>query len=88
METENKVLKVSEIAKELRMSEQTIRNMIKRGDLKAIQSGRTIRIPATELDRLLTGGNIQKEPLKKESAQLTTEPAEGRAKPLPDSWKK
>ena len=70
--SENLVYTVTEFSKKMKCSPGTVRNMIKRGDLKAIQSGRTIRIPATELERLLTGGdNSEKQEPVKAKADIT-----------------
>lgn len=72
--SENLVYTVSEFAEKLKCAPGTVRNMIKRGDLKAIQSGHTIRIPATELDRLLTDGNSSgnEQPIKEDADTDTT----------------
>lgn len=50
------VLTVDEVAAALRVRKWAIYDMVKRGDLHAIHVGRKIRIPRSELDRLLTGG--------------------------------
>ena len=52
---EKKFFTVAEFAKEFECSVSTVRNMIKRGDIKAVQVHRTIRIPVTELDRIMQG---------------------------------
>jgi excisionase family DNA binding protein len=44
---------VEEIAKSLKISEQTVRNLIKRGALKAIRVGGQFRVTKEELDRYL-----------------------------------
>jgi len=46
-----------ELSKLLRVHINTIDNMIKRGDIKALKIGRTVRISQEELDYLLKGGN-------------------------------
>lgn len=48
-------LKVDEVAERLRVSPQTIRAMIERGDLHAVRVGRVIRIPVEALERFLKG---------------------------------
>lgn len=45
-----------ELSKLLRVHINTIDNMIKRGDIKALKIGRTVRISQEELDYLLKGG--------------------------------
>jgi len=50
------VLTVDEVAAALRVAKWTIYDMVKRGDLHAVHVGRKIRIPRSEIDRLLTGG--------------------------------
>jgi excisionase family DNA binding protein len=44
-----------ELSKLLRVHINTIDNMIKRGDIKALKIGRTVRISQEELDYLLKG---------------------------------
>ena len=46
-------LTVAEVAKMLKLTEQTIRNWIEGGTLPAIRAGRRVRIKSTELDRFL-----------------------------------
>lgn len=49
-----KVYKVREVAEKLAVHELTIRNRIKEGKIQIIRlNGHTIRIPQSELDRLL-----------------------------------
>jgi len=43
----------AEVAQLLRVHYNTVRNMIKRGDLKPVRTGNTIRISANEVQRLL-----------------------------------
>jgi excisionase family DNA binding protein len=46
--------KVSEVAKMLNVSVQTLRSMIKGGKIKVVQlNKKTIRIPQSELDRIM-----------------------------------
>ncbi len=50
-------LTVAEVAERLRLCEQTVRNMIDRGELAAIRVGpRRIRVREAELDRFLAAG--------------------------------
>ena len=42
-----------ELAELLKVSTRTIQNWIKDGQIKAIRIGRTVRIPASEIDRLV-----------------------------------
>jgi putative molybdopterin biosynthesis protein len=44
---------VEEVASILKISEQTVRNLIKRGELKAIRVGGQFRITQEELNRYL-----------------------------------
>ncbi len=47
-------LKVSEVAKLLRVSGTTVRRMIERGDLPIQHVGESIRVPQGEVERVLT----------------------------------
>jgi len=48
------LLKVSEVAKRLRVAESTVRGWIARGDVRAVRlPGGVYRIPEEELERLL-----------------------------------
>ena len=50
-------LTVAEIASELKLNQQTIRNWIQKGQLRAVYVGpRRVRILRSDLDRLLAGG--------------------------------
>jgi excisionase family DNA binding protein len=51
-----RVLLVPEAAAELRTSTWSLYRMIKEGQIKVLRVGRSIRVPATEIDRLLGGG--------------------------------
>lgn len=44
---------VTEVAEALRLHPQTIRQMIRDGRLRAVRSGRAVRIPTTEIARFL-----------------------------------
>ena len=58
---ERRLLKLREAATELRYSERTIRRMIDRGQLRAVQlgRGRALRIPREEIERLLAPKEIR-----------------------------
>lgn len=45
---------VPEFARRMRVTPRTIENRIKAGDIKAVKLGRSVRIPASELARVLT----------------------------------
>ena len=47
---------VDEAAASLGICRASIYNMIARGELRAVKIGRSTRIPAAELDRILSGG--------------------------------
>ena len=50
-------LTVAEIASELELNQQTIRNWIDQGSLRAVRVGpRRVRVLRSELDRMLAGG--------------------------------
>ncbi|WP_445184581.1 helix-turn-helix domain-containing protein [Pseudonocardia sp. Cha107L01] len=44
----------AELAELIGVSDETIRRWIKNGDIKAFRIGRTVRIPAEELERIRT----------------------------------
>jgi excisionase family DNA binding protein len=51
-------LTVAEIASELKLNQQTIRNWIDQGSLRAVRVGpRRVRVLRSELDRMLAGGS-------------------------------
>ena len=56
-EVRNEFLTVAEVASLLRLNQQTIRNMIDRGELPAVRVGRRVRIMHADLDRLLEHGH-------------------------------
>lgn len=50
-------LTVAEIAGELKLNQQTVRNMIDRGQVRAVRVGaRRVRVLRSDLDRFLAGG--------------------------------
>ena len=50
------MIKVSELAKMLSVTRQTIYNKVKDGSIKSIKIGKAIRIPEEEVDRILKEG--------------------------------
>lgn len=65
-------LTVAEVAKLLKLNEQTIRNWIDRGELAAVRLGpRRVRIRRSELDRFITAGETR--PTIGEGEQVSTE---------------
>lgn len=68
---EDMVYTLQETAEKLKCSLGTVRNMVKRGELHVLKFGRTVRVTATELDRLLKGNtqsdNNTDQPVKKDS---------------------
>jgi len=53
---------VAQVADLLNVSQPTIRRMISRGDLSAVHVGpRLIRVPASEIERVLTPTESEKE---------------------------
>lgn len=50
------MVKVSELAKLLSVTRQTIYNRVKDGSIKSIKIGKAIRIPEEEIDRILKEG--------------------------------
>jgi excisionase family DNA binding protein len=53
-ESPNQLFTISETAEKLKLSKNTIRNLITRGDLKAERIGRSIRITNENINALLT----------------------------------
>jgi len=51
--TKTEVFRVDEAAAILKVSSKTGRRLLARGDLKAVRVGRLIRIPFSEIDRLI-----------------------------------
>jgi excisionase family DNA binding protein len=50
------VLTVPEFARAVRIHEETVRRMIRRGEIPAVRIGRTVRIRADVLESYLAGG--------------------------------
>lgn len=82
-----------EVAEILKVSQQAVRNMIDRHEIKAVKIGRAYRIPVSEIERITTPKDFvddnQSEtaepmPAKNDIAQLM----QGKSTPLPDSWTK
>lgn len=53
---DRRVLTVAEAAEVLRLSEWSVREAIKRGDLRAVRIGGRILVPVAVLDALIDGG--------------------------------
>ena len=53
---QEQVYSIEEAAKLLKVNQMTIRRMIKRGEIHANQVGRQYRIPRSEIEKFLTGG--------------------------------
>ena len=51
------LLRVDEAAAILKVSSKTVRRLLAQGDLKAVRVGRLVRIPSSEIDRLIAGGD-------------------------------
>lgn len=49
-------LSVPEVARVLRIGTSSVHRLLRSGDLKAVRFGRSVRIPRSEVERLLTGG--------------------------------
>lgn len=48
-----KLMKVSEVAAELRLSRMTIYRLIRAGDLASVRVGRSLRVPRTAVEEIL-----------------------------------
>jgi excisionase family DNA binding protein len=55
-ETEDSFLTVAEVAEILKLNQQTVRNWIDQGSLRALRVGRRVRIRRSDFERLLTEG--------------------------------
>jgi excisionase family DNA binding protein len=55
MDDSHALLLVPEVARELRVSERTVRRHIAAGDLDVIRFGRSVRVPRTALAALARG---------------------------------
>src|SRR5688572_16896763 len=53
--TEHKYMTVPEVASELRLTEQTVRDLIKRGDIPALKIGKQYRIKRADFEKLEAG---------------------------------
>jgi excisionase family DNA binding protein len=53
---EDEFLTVNEIAEHLRLNQQTVRNWIDQGRLRAVRVGRRVRVRRTDLDHLVSEG--------------------------------
>ena len=50
------LLRVDEAAAILQVSSKTVRRLLASGDLRAVRIGRLVRIPLSEIDRLIAAG--------------------------------
>jgi excisionase family DNA binding protein len=58
----DELLTVAEVAELLKLNQQTVRNMIDRGELRAVRVGqRRVRIRQSQLDAFLTAGEMTPE---------------------------
>ena len=55
-ELEESFLTVAEVAEMLRLNQQTVRNWIDQGSLRALRVGRRVRIKRSDLERVLEEG--------------------------------
>ena len=55
-EPEEEYLTVAEVAANLKLNQQTVRNWIDRGELPALRVGRRVRIKRSDYERLLEDG--------------------------------
>jgi putative molybdopterin biosynthesis protein len=55
-EPEEEYLTVAEVARNLKLNQQTVRNWIDRGELPALRVGRRVRIKRSDYDRYLSDG--------------------------------
>ena len=55
-ESEEEYLTVAEVAANLKLNQQTVRNWIDRGELPALRVGRRVRIKRSDYDRYLQEG--------------------------------
>ncbi len=50
------MLKIPEFANRLRLSDGSVKKMVARRQITIVKIGRSVRIPETELDRLIKAG--------------------------------
>lgn len=62
---------VAEIARTLKLNQQTVRNWIDRGDLPAVHVGRRVRVKRSDFDRLIDQGYQRGEPIPAEAPAET-----------------
>jgi len=72
----DELLTVAEVAEQLKLNQQTIRNMIDRGELAAIRVGqRRVRIRQSRLDAFLAAGESSAQPPEERPWQLVSDAA-------------
>ncbi len=54
---EESYLTVAEVAEKLQLNQQTVRNWIEQGSLRALRVGRRVRIKRSDFERLLAEGD-------------------------------
>lgn len=54
-DTPQQLLTVPEVCAELRIGQTLLRALIRRGDIRAVRLGRLIRIPRSEVERIVSG---------------------------------
>ena len=75
-------LTVAEIASELKLNQQTIRNWIDQGSLRAVRVGpRRVRVLRSELDRMLAGEPPHRHPASRHRPILSGRFASGSIPP-------
>ena len=57
--TDDEFLTVADIARILKLNQQTVRNWIDQGYLPALRVGRRVRVRRTDLDRLLEKSSVR-----------------------------
>lgn len=53
---------VDEIARELKVAPITVRRAIRRGEIRAFKIGRLLRVPRSEIERILACGSLKHAP--------------------------
>ncbi|HEX9122476.1 MAG TPA: helix-turn-helix domain-containing protein [Actinomycetota bacterium] len=61
MGRDDRLLTVSEVCQEMRVSSMTVYRLIKSGELPAIRLGRSYRVRESDVDRYLSGRSVKVE---------------------------
>jgi putative molybdopterin biosynthesis protein len=72
-EPEEEYLTVAEVARNLKLNQQTVRNWIDRGELPALRVGRRVRIKRSDYERYLRDGYNGGTPPERESSSPSGE---------------